>query len=537
MPDTQNDRLAESAATDEALDSITLASTRRYDFLIIPLTAFAGLLGGLVIALAYLGLGTPDLLLLLGILLALGAISVYLLRVRAHSLQETASSEWARDVRAKREAQDKALREQEVLLENQRAQIETLEAKLTVPAQRDTTAIPVIRGWQALGMPEEEIAPQLQILAALFRGQPSIHIQKRFSGGHRNRGVYQVRSANEADRVVKIARSCDIRAEREAQEWINRFSQNNGAQYVRDVHSDDDDTPGGIVYRLPSLRRNADIASLESFYRATTTPDICAQIVEQLYGETLPHSQFRHAQTIALFREYALPERILQRIENAMQSIPALAHVTRTGETANLAFGSQTYAIRNPLHWASNVMPQYYDAQAGVMSGVIHGDLHSGNVLVELSGQPLWLIDFAKTRAGAHTLFDFARLEADLKFYLLQDDGEDTARVTRIEEALLAPRAATDLEPAAGVFQLHGPAFQKAGACIAALRRVAVNHRADDQPGGYGHFVGDSVLPYYLALWHTTMRSLFYTQCSPAQKTYAFFSAGLLSERITQLAT
>lgn len=536
MPDTPNNQPAESNTTGGASPSIALPSTLRYDLLIITMTAFAGLLGGIVITLAYLGLGTSDLLVLLGILIAFGAISVFYVRARARRLQQTALSEWARAARAEHAAQSALVSEQTQQLANQRAQIETFETNLALAELHDAaTGIPVIRGWQTFGMPEEEIAPQMQMLAALFRGQAEIHIQKKFSGGHRNRGVYQIRSSAEADRIVKIARSSDIRAERQAQEWINRFSQNNGAQYVRDVHSDDDAAPGGIVYRLPSLRRNAVLASLEMFYRETPNPTLCAQIVEQLYGETLPHSEFRHAETIALFREYALPEYVLQRIENALPFIPALAHVTRGDASVRILFGNRSYRARNPLYWAINVLPQYYDTQFAVMCGVIHGDLHSGNVLVEMSGQPLWLIDFAKTRADAPTLSDYARMEADLKFYLVPDGAGEQLSLLQIEEQLLAPRVTSELEPMPELFQPYGEEIQKAGGCIAALRRVAVNHRADAHPHGNGHFVGNSVLPYYLALWHTTMRSLYYTQCSAAQKTYAFLSAGMLSERIIQL--
>ena len=43
---------------------------------------------------------------------------------------------------------------------------------------------------------------------------------------------------------------------------------------------------------------------------------------------------------------------------------------------------------------------------------IIHGDLNLENVLVG-PGDLVWLIDFASTREG-HTLFDFARLEAEL---------------------------------------------------------------------------------------------------------------------------
>lgn len=534
MPDTPNDRPSVPGTTPEPGPSYKLPSNRRTEALILALTTAAGVLGGIVLTLTLLSLGTPALLWLLGILILVGALAVFFLLMHARARLENTAAEWERQRAVEREAQDAAQRAQREQIESQRAQIELLETNLAHLNSAPAQILPVIRGWEALGISEQELAPQLQILTTLFRGHSRILIQKKFNGGHRNRGVYQIRSSGEADRIVKIARSSDIRAERQAQEWMNQFSQNNGAQYVRDISSDDDDAPGGIVYRLSALRRNAELVSLEMFYRETHNPILCAQIIEQLYSETLPHSEFRKAQTIPLLREYALPERVLERIENALAHIPSLAHVTRADASARVVFENRSYRVRNPLHWAHAVLPTYFDAFFPVACGVIHGDLHSGNVLVEPPMQALWLIDFGKTRQDAPTLLDYARLETDLKFFLLPDGAADYARVAEWEEQLLAPRIATELEPAAETAQAYGEEIQKAHACVAALRRVAVNHDAETQEHP-GHFIGDSILPYYLALWHTTMRTLYYTQCSAAQKTFAFLSAAWLSECISQL--
>jgi hypothetical protein len=64
--------------------------------------------------------------------------------------------------------------------------------------------------------------------------------------------------------------------------------------------------------------------------------------------------------------------------------------------------------VENPLHHLSRVLESH---QSGTRS-IIHGDLNLENVLVG-PGDLVWLIDFASTREG-HTLFDFARLEAEL---------------------------------------------------------------------------------------------------------------------------
>lgn len=427
----------------------------------------------------------------------------------------------------------------ETSLEHERAHIDALEANLAARAQNSNPLrVPRIYGWHALNMPETESAAQWAILAELFHDQEEIHIQKKFSGGHRNRGVYLVRASAEVDRVVKIARAADIRAERRAQDLVNRYMQNNGGQYVRDAQRAEDDAYGGIVYRLASLRRSAALLNFDAFYRETPGLAACVAVIEQLYNEMLPHSLFRHSQAAPLFREHALPERALKKIAALARQELGLSDEVLESEHVRVMFGTQTLTVRNPLVWAARVMPRYAELTLPASLGVVHGDLHSGNILIEQPSTNVWLIDFAKTRDGAHTLTDFARLEADLKFYLLASDAENYfEHALLFEELLRAPNAARELEIDFREFEKFGAEFQRAAACILALRRVAVQHRREGAEERAGHFVTDSVLPYYLALWQATLRTLKYEQCNRAQKTFAFVSAGMLSERITQLVT
>jgi hypothetical protein len=67
---------------------------------------------------------------------------------------------------------------------------------------------------------------------------------------------------------------------------------------------------------------------------------------------------------------------------------------------------------------------------------ITHGDLHSGNVIVNKQGGA-WLIDFYKTGVG-HALRDFAEMESDIKFTLFT--GNLSARY-ELERALLRPNS------------------------------------------------------------------------------------------------
>lgn len=536
MQDTDDPNVARESSVDSNKAN-SLASSKAYDWGVVTFSALAGFLTGFTLVLAYLGFISALQGLILGALLVFASAAIYALLKSRNARQAQAVAHWAQENENARVALNRELAQSAQTLAAQAAQQNELAAKLARLEQTQSPLrVPLILGWQTLELAETEIAPQLAILAELFHDQEQIQIQKKFRGGHRNRGVYQIRSSGEVDRVVKIARSADIRAEQRAQKLINRFSQNNGGQYVRDAQRADDDAYGGIVYQLAGLRRNANLINLDALYREFPERNGCAGIIEQMYNDTLPHSSFRWREEAALFREHALPEHALKKIAALVQENVSFADGAPNGEHTRVVFGSDVVTMLNPLYWAEHVLPRYADTKLPATLGVIHGDLHSGNLVIEQPSLNVWLIDFAKTRDRAHTLIDFARLEADLKFYLLASEGENYfADALAFEQLLLAPNETDELELVPEKFATFDWNFQKAAACICALRRVAVRHRRDEQDQEVGHFAAASVLPYYLALWQATLRTLKYEQCQRAQKTFAFVSAGMLCERINQL--
>lgn len=517
---------------------LVLPYSRRYDLGVVTITALTGIVSGIVLTLAYLmAASTQELVILGALILVAGAAVVLTIRFR-NTRQMAVIAQWAQQVKTEQPPPHGTVLESAHTRADENEQLHP-STPGTSGESFVSTPLPLIFGWEALGISEAEIAPQLPILAALFHGQPQVHLLRKFSGGYRNRGVYQVRSSDEADRIVKITRSADIRAERRAQVLINRFSQNNGAQYVRDVQSAHDGEYGGIVYRLASLRRNTDIKSFDTFYRETQDSSICASIIEQIYSEALPHSQFRHVQRMALFQEHTLSPDKLSKISGMASSILLLDNDMLESESLHMPFGSTRVHIQNPLRWAANIMPNYSHLEMPAVYGVIHGDLHSGNLLIETPGQNVWIIDFSKTRAGAHTLADFARLEADLKFALLpSSENEDYfGQALRFENILQSPQISQEMDIKMTAFGGLGLEFQKAAASILALRRVALNHQPDVPGESIGHFADASVLPFFLALFHASLRTLKHEQSNPAQKRYAFVAAGLLCERINRLVS
>jgi nucleoside 2-deoxyribosyltransferase len=151
---------------------------------------------------------------------------------------------------------------------------------------------------------------------------------------------------------------------------------------------------------------------------------------------------------------------------------------------------------------------------------ITHGDLHSGNVVVDKDGGA-WLIDFYKTGVG-HALRDFAEMESDIKFTLMS--GNMNARY-ELEKALLSPKSLS--EPV----ELDKPSAEQHRAlrAIQKLRQLA-SELTD---------IGD-VREYYMALLFYALKAIggFTSGSSSGQsyspaKAQALLSAALICKKLS----
>jgi CheY-like chemotaxis protein len=88
----------------------------------------------------------------------------------------------------------------------------------------------------------------------------------------------------------------------------------------------------------------------------------------------------------------------------------------------NLGLGSKTLRLVNPFHVVNSLLSRNGESywEHSLQYGIIHGDLHSGNILQSMTVTGFhdeWkLIDFANIYEVAHLAQDGARLECDIKF-------------------------------------------------------------------------------------------------------------------------
>jgi hypothetical protein len=319
----------------------------------------------------------------------------------------------------------------------------------------------------------------------------------------------------------------------------------------------------GIAYEFAGLDPASEVQSFHQCYEGYTVLEV-SDLVGQIYSD-LDRAWYRGGQTdrANLYHEYGLLSRNKERIIGHVGEIIDEHDPYRTNFTAIEA------RLRPNLRprFCPDLDIPWYDPVAflrtwsrrtlsiPIYRSIVHGDLHARNALVEIGrdGQRrVWFIDFSHTgnglsghrtreatRAGTlcdphtgHTLRDFCRLEADVKFILTRLQDDDDLRLAVVFERELMSCGATlyDLPVASpSIEALTVGRFRKAWQIIGEIRRRASAYL--DRP--------DDLRPYYLSLLHATLPIVYYHQdqfegepCERQQKRYALISSGMLCAQL-----
>ena len=150
-----------------------------------------------------------------------------------------------------------------------------------------------------------------------------------------------------------------------------------------------------------------------------------------------------------------------------------------------------------------------------------HGDLHTGNIFVDVRNNDAWLIDFGRTGTG-HWARDFVALEASIKFQ--HTPAGDLAALFEFEDALTS---AEQLDSNIEFYREDQPDLEKAFHCVKHIRGVAASAMSALDPHG-------AMLDYYTALFYQTLNyvRLHKLISKAGRKNHVLVSAALLLERI-----
>jgi len=438
---------------------------------------------------------------------------------------------------------------------------EELADRTRQPLESD---IPAVHGYRLLD--QAEFLPILQTLFTPLEGTRSIQARP-LPGGHGGSKTVWAQLQREGDDaplprsfVVKLGNRREMAGEYDKFQKHARWHLGRAARFFR--HAEWGDL-AGIAYEFVGLETGHEIQSLHQFYAGHAAVEV-SELVGQAYAH-LSQAWYRSGQITPtdLCLEYGLLSRKADRI------ISHVGEIVDEDDDYRLNFAGVEERLRPNLKpgFCPDLDIPWHDPVAFIRAwpghraampvhrSTVHGDLHAQNVLVEIArnGQKhVWFIDFSHTGNGlsqartaeaeregrladpdrGHTLRDFCRLEADVKFVLTRlQSEEDLGLAVAFERELLAremalPRWSQHAPPVEG---LQEERFRKAWQVIREIRRRAAAYLA--RP--------DDLRPYYFGLLHATLPIVYYHPrqfedelCERIQKQYALLAAGMACSQL-----
>ncbi|MEA3339667.1 MAG: lipopolysaccharide kinase InaA family protein [Chloroflexota bacterium] len=319
----------------------------------------------------------------------------------------------------------------------------------------------------------------------------------------------------------------------------------------------------GIAYEFVGLDPDHEIRSFYQFYKGHATIEV-SELIGGIYSH-LGRAWYRNGRkdSTNLYHEYNLLSKKQRRIIEHVGEIvdeddPYRRNFTVIGERIQPNL-KPNFCSEMDIPWHDPVaFLRTWPSQnltVPIFRSIVHGDLNARNVLVEIGREGhkhAWFIDFSHTGNGlseartkeasregtpidpdrGHTLRDFCRLEADVKFILTRlENKDDLGLAVAFEGELMDSRRELDDLPATPslVEALTDERFQKAWQVVREIRRQAAKYLTS--PG--------DLRPYYLSLLHATLPILYYhpdqfenETCERQQKRYALISAGMLCDKL-----
>jgi hypothetical protein len=233
------------------------------------------------------------------------------------------------------------------------------------------------------------------------------------------------------------------------------------------------------------------------------------------------------------FPPYQLPKRSKRYILNFLDERKA-----QMGERFFEDWGERHKVLREFVAGSEAELSRLYTlaGQHSVILSPTHGDLNSNNILLWLDEAHPFLIDFPFYQESGHALQDFARLEVEVKFILMDRQADSSPKDLpafdythtqiplwhALEKHLLRERWDT------GEFKLQLGAFDKnvklSYELVHLIRTKAkVVQRQQENKRRIGFWA-----EYRLALLYHTLRVIGYDTLSPFKRLLAVFSAAQL---------
>jgi hypothetical protein len=194
-----------------------------------------------------------------------------------------------------------------------------------------------------------------------------------------------------------------------------------------------ENTLGAVCYHFATLEKGSQLRTLAEVYKQHPFNEETENYLKILFDERLApwYGQKPHESGKPLGGpqgEYSRLYRNRERIQTGLRTLLELVdQQLQTRKQLELPFLPKPWKQEcyNPLYWIHQVLEPGKAECFRIESryAPVHGDLHTSNILVEQGRDThIWLIDFADSHIGPPVV-DFAVLEADIKFNLLDETG------------------------------------------------------------------------------------------------------------------
>jgi hypothetical protein len=314
----------------------------------------------------------------------------------------------------------------------------------------------------------------------------------------------------------------------------------------------------GTAYEFAQLEPDGEVSSFQAVYSRPTGQviDLVTEIFQHLSGAWYGDGQ---VETVSLSDEYWL---LATKQKSIIEAIDTIID-PRDPYHQNFAAAPGNLRPKLKPNFCPSTVDDWYDPvvflrdwrrprpKVAIHRAVVHGDLNAQNILIEegRSGdKDVWFIDFSHTGDGlseertrerqsdgiqldperGHTLRDFCRLEADVKFILTKlKTTQDLPRAVEFEKELM--RWGLDLydlsaTPHPPGFPVEDEQFRKAWQVIREIRSQAASYLANK----------DDLQPFYFSLLNATLPIVYYQpdqfankDSEKLQKRYALLAAGM----------
>ena len=301
-------------------------------------------------------------------------------------------------------------------------------------------------------------------------------------------------------------------------------------RYVRTVHFH------GQVYVVPYFAYT-DTKTYAQFFAESTGDEISLQKIENitryLYERALrPVHTRRINPTVIKLSDYGRERtdvgKRLHAIRTDLAPENAPAPLRRLFQDDDLVLKGQRWP--NPTQ--AVLIDQHYPGDdQEVETALRHGDMHAGNVLVDVDQAHLscWFIDYESFRNDHYILVDHVEFEANLLFTLMEVNDDFDAHAQLID--LLTPLSGLADIPVETLQVLRTDPRNQAEtrkiiAAIRPLRQSAQRMNGDDSPQAYYH-----------ALMYEALRVAGKHDAEPVQRRwFALIAAAQLFEKVQRLA-